>query len=292
MSHINKRKTFKKILLDGNSYIVPGVYDGISAKIVEKVGFQLMSITGNGIAASTLGMPDIGLISMKEVADRAASIASCTYLPIIADADTGYGNGLNIIRTVTEFESAGVAGIHIEDQVSPKRCAYYGGRRNLVSVDEQVEKIKAAVYAKNDKDFCIIARTDALRSSGLKEAIERSKKYLEAGADAFFIVGLSDKAQILEIQREIKAPIVVNINDGDSLGRYSLEDFNELGVKFIFYPATIRSAAARAIKRAMESLHECGHTQNILQNLASLDEFNEIMDVSKYIKIGEMFVRE
>ncbi len=288
---MKKTGKLKKILTDRQTYIVPGVYDCISARLAEKAGFKLVSVTGNGMVAAVLGLPDVGLMTMREVVDCSRNIASCISLPAIGDADTGYGSALNTVRTVREFELAGLAGIHLEDQASPKKCAYYAGKRELVSIGHQVHKLRAVVETRQDKDFCLIARTDALLPYGMKEAAKRARAYMEAGADAVFVVGFTGEKEIDDFKRTCRdVPLIVNINDNNPLNGLGLKGFADLGVKLAFYPATLRSAAARAIKDALACLAG-GSTRPLLDGLMALDEFNQVLDVGFYQQLEEKYVR-
>jgi 2-methylisocitrate lyase-like PEP mutase family enzyme len=280
------------MLSDQDTYVVPGAFDGITAKVVEKVGFQLMSITGNGLSASALGLPDVGLMSMREVVDCSRNIANCTTIPVIGDADTGYGSALNTIRAVSELEQAGLAGIHIEDQVVPKKCAYYEGKRDLVSAEQHIGKIKAAISARKNPDFCIIARTDALRVYGFEEAVKRGRLYTAAGADALFVVGLSSPEEIARFKREVSAPLIVNVNDGSSLSEMKTNELNKLGVKFVFYPATLRSAVAQAAYLSLLSLYQNGNTEDVKHGLMSLADFSELMNANIFQTLEREYVRD
>lgn len=286
-------KNLKKLLADPHTYIVPGVYDGISAKLVEKVGFKVMSITGNGLGASALGLPDVGLMSMREVVDYSRNISNAVNIPVIADADTGYGAALNVIRTVREFEQAGLSGIHLEDQISPKKCAYYEGKKELVSIEHQVHKLKAAIATRKNTDFCIIARTDALLVYGFEEMLLRTRKYVEVGIDGVFVVGFSDIAQIAAFKREFRdVPLIVNLNDTNPLNKVGFKCFEELGVKLILYPATARSAAAKAVLDTLSCLHADGNTQKVLDELLPLDEFSSLMGAGDYQELEKKYVRD
>ena len=284
-------KNLKKLLADPHTYIVPGVYDGISAKLAEKAGFQVMSVTGNGLSACALGLPDVGLMSMREVVDYSRNINSAVNIPVLADADTGYGTALNVIRTVKEFEQAGLSGIHIEDQVSPKKCAYYEGEKELVSVEHQVYKLKAAISARKNSDFCIIARTDALLVYGFEEMLLRTKKYVEVGVDGIFVVGFSSIEQIIAFKNEFKdIPLIINLNDTNPLNELGFTCLEKLGVKLILYPATARSAAAKAISDAFICMQTEGNTKKIIDTLLPLDTFSKMMDMEIYQELEKEYV--
>ena len=192
---MSKAKELRELLKKDQIIMAPGAYDAWSARLIEKAGFPVVYMTGYGVSASVLGRPDIGLISMQEMAEAAKNICSCTRVPVIADADNGYGNTLNVIRTVTEYELAGVAGIQLEDQVMPKRCGHMEGKQ-VISKEEMVAKIRAAVYARRDPDTVIIARTDAIAVNGYDDAIDRATAYREAGADVIFIEAMQNQEQV------------------------------------------------------------------------------------------------
>ena len=255
------------MLGDRETYFVPGVFDCIGALAVEAAGFQAALVSGNAVSASALGLPDMGLLTMTEVVDASSRIARSVDIPVIADADTGYGQPLNFMRTVNEFERGGVAGIHIEDQVSPKKCAYYGG---------------TGIDARENPDFCIIARTDAMVSYGREEAVRRANKYLEAGADAVFVVGCSTLEEVEMVAREVSGPVVMNVNDISELNRYSQETFRQLGVKLVLYPATLRSLFLKQALDTMKHLYENGNTADRLDRLATLPEFQKATKVPEY----------
>lgn len=286
---MNNSGILRTILEDESIYLVPGIFDCLGVKIAQKVGFSVASITGNGIAASFAGLPDMGLISFNEVLVCAKNIANAVSIPIIADIDTGFGNAINVVRTISEFERAGISGVHIEDQVSPKKCAYYGGNRILVSIEEQEKKIAAAVYARVNPDFVIIARTDALREFGIEETIKRLLRYVEAGADAIFVVGITDLIQIQKIKNIIDVPIIININDGNNMSKYSLKELKDAGVKMVMYPATARSSMIKAMENSLSSLLKNGYSDTST-SLATLEEFNDLIELQKYKTIEDMFL--
>jgi 2-methylisocitrate lyase-like PEP mutase family enzyme len=208
-----RRTTQFRRLLEGKAILVaPGAFDGLSARLIEKAGFPLVYVTGGGIARST-GYPDMGLLTMSEVVVRVKNIVDVTEIPVIADADTGYGNALNVIRTVREFETVGVAGIHIEDQITPKKCGHYEGK-SLVSEEEMIKKIEAAREARSDPDFVIIARTDARAVEGLEKAIQRGKRYAGAGADMIFVEAPQSVDEIRKIANSISTPLLINMFKG------------------------------------------------------------------------------
>lgn len=202
-------RVFRELLTQDEILVAPGAYDCISAKIIEYVGFKALYMTGSGVSASRIGKPDIGLITMTEEVDRARNMVNSVDIPVIADADTGYGNPMNVMWTVKHFEKARVAAIHIEDQEMPKRCGHLEGQI-LISKEEVVQKIRAAVDAKTDKDFFIFARTDTRALFGIDEAIERGKAYIDAGADGIFIEAPESIEELKTIARSFNVSTMVN----------------------------------------------------------------------------------
>src|SRR2546422_2452797 len=216
-------------MLDQPGLIVaPGAYDGFSARLIEAAGFRCVYMTGAGTAASHLGQPDLGLATLTEMATHAAHLAACVSIPLIADADTGYGNVLNVVRTVREYERAGVAGLHIEDQVAPKKCGHIAGKQ-VIPAKEFADKIRAACEHRTDPDFVVIARTDARAVNGLDDAIERANRYAEAGADVIFVEAPQSDDEITRIVREVKAPLLANMVPGGKTPAIKIADLERLG---------------------------------------------------------------
>ncbi len=265
-----QRDTLQRMLRDDKIYILPGVFECIGALIAERAGFPAIAVTGNGLSASAIGMPDIGLMSMSEVVERSRLIAGAVGIPVIADADTGYGGTLSVYRTVKEFEQSGVAGIHLEDQASPKQCAYYQADQRLISADDFVAKIKAATAARQDSSFALIIRTDAYRIQGLAETVDRCRRYAAAGADMLFVVGLTSLEDIRAISAATPVPLMVNTNDGDKLAAIPLDELRAAGVKIVAYPATVRSAMVKAVEAALQALAADGNTNRVLPGLAPI----------------------
>ena len=237
--------------------VAPGAYDGISARLIERQGFKAVYMTGAGTAASVLGQPDIGLTTLTEMTTHAAHIASCVSLPVIADADTGYGNALNVIRTVREYERAGVAAIHLEDQVFPKRCGHIEGKA-VISPKQFAEKIRAASENRTDPDFTIIARTDARAVNGLEDAIARAQLYRESGADVIFVEAPTSHDEIERIAREVKAPLLSNQVPGGRTPALSVSELEKLGYKIVIFPVVGFMAATLAIEKALSDLKRLG----------------------------------
>ncbi|MEE8606240.1 MAG: isocitrate lyase/PEP mutase family protein [Nitrospiraceae bacterium] len=271
----------KKILL------APGAFDGLGAKLIERAGFSLVYATGGGIARS-MGLPDLGLLSFTEVLQRIKEVVHATSLPVIADADTGYGSALNVIRTVREFEDAGVAGLHIEDQIFPKRCGHYEGH-SLISTQEMAGKIEAAVHARQDPETVIIARTDARSAFDLDEAISRARVFVESGADVIFIEAPRSLAELETIGRQIRVPLVFNLTEGGKSPIVSISKLQELGFKIVLLPSDLQRAFIGAARRVLAARlkGEVGP----LEGMSSFKERDEIVDLDSYLDMEKRYVR-
>jgi carboxyvinyl-carboxyphosphonate phosphorylmutase len=247
----------RRMLAEPGLIVAPGAYDGFSARLIEAAGFFAVYMTGAGTAASHLGQPDLGLTTLTEMATHASHLAGCISLPLIADADTGYGNALNVVRTVREYEKAGVAGLHLEDQVAPKKCGHIAGKQ-IVSAAEFADKIRAAVEYRTDPDLVIIARTDARAVSGLDDAIERANLYREAGADVIFFEAPQSLAEIERVAREVKAPLLANMVQGGKTPAVTVSELERLGFKIVIFPGVCMRAAVPAIESALQRLKQTG----------------------------------
>ena len=245
----------RTLLAEPGILVAPGAYDGFSARLVEAAGFKAVYMTGAGTAASHLGQPDLGLATLTEMANHAGHLASCVSLPIIADADTGYGNALNAVRTVREYERAGVAGLHIEDQVAPKKCGHIAGKQ-VIPAKDFAEKVRAAAEHRTDPDFVIIARTDARAVTSLDDAIERGNLYAEAGADVIFVEAPQSEDEIHRVAREVRAPLLANMVAGGRTPAVKVSELERLGFKIAIFPAVCMSAAIPAMERALAHLKD------------------------------------
>ncbi len=250
----------------------PGVYDGISAHVAASVGFPMIYMTGAGTAASRLGEPDLGLTTATEMADNARTVARAANVPVIADADTGFGGPVNVARTVHLYEAAGVAGLHIEDQTFPKRCGHLQGKV-VVPVAEFVQRIRAAANERHDPDFVIIARTDARQPNGIDDAIERIKRAFDAGADAGFVEGPRSVAEMEQIVAQAPGPMLLNLATFGDTPNLRVREVEELGFKFAIWPAVSMISAALAIRRALETLKRDGTDMEPLEGHSPRDFF-------------------
>ncbi len=245
----------RELLAGPDLLVAPGAYDALSARLIAQAGFSAVYMTGFGTAASALGQPDVGLLTMSEMVNRAAALAAVVGdLPLISDADTGYGNPINVRRTIREYERAGVAAVHIEDQVWPKKCGHMEGKQ-VIPIDEMVQKIRAAVDARQDPDFVIIARTDANAVNGLEDALQRGQAYCEAGADVIFIEAPRSVAELRVIKQAFPdVPLLFNWAESSKTPFLSLEEIRSLGFKLVLFPVSLLFAATHAMSGLLEVL--------------------------------------
>ncbi len=277
------RKRLRARLKSGPLIVAPGIYDAYGARFVEQAGFEAVYMTGNGVSASLLGRPDVGLIDLTLIAGHAHRVAACVDIPLICDADTGYGNAVNVRHTVQEFEAAGVAAIHIEDQVSPKRCGQLPGARLVIALGEAVGKIEAAVAARRDPDFIIIARTDAADGHGLDAAIKRAQAFRKAGADVIFVELKSSPSILDDLKRvtsSVDAPCLVNVDAGGKLGELTAAEIEQLGLRIAIYPGLARGAAGFAIREALGALKRDGNTRTVRDRMLTLKEYSEVLGLA------------
>ncbi|PSB04053.1 carboxyvinyl-carboxyphosphonate phosphorylmutase [Merismopedia glauca CCAP 1448/3] len=278
----------RKILEDSDIMVLPGIYDCLGAKLVEEIGFAAAFTSGFGISASTLGLPDYGFLTATETLDRVGKIAQSTTIPIVADLDTGYGNPLNVIRTVTDAIRWEIAGIILEDQEWPKKCGHFSGK-SVISEAEHVQKIKAAVSVKKDSGLIIIARTDARATLGLDEAIKRGQAYYEAGADIVFIEAPQSADELKAIASAFpNIPLFANMIEGGKTPCLSQAELRELGFKIVVYPLSGLFAATQAMFKCWQYLKEHGTTNN-QADLLDFQQFEKLIDVAKYRSLEAQF---
>jgi carboxyvinyl-carboxyphosphonate phosphorylmutase len=282
-------RRLRELLTAGELVVAPGAYDALSARLVEEAGFRAVYMTGFGTAASLLGRPDIGLLSASEMIDNARRIAGCVAIPVIADADTGYGNPINVIRTVRDYERAGVAGIHLEDQVMPKRCGHLSGKM-LVPVEEMVAKVRASVAARADPDFVIIARTDARAVEGMDAALGRAARYAEAGADVLFVEAPEDEDEIERIARMLAGmPLLFNWAEGGRTPAISLDRLRELGFKIVIFPIGALLSAATAVRAYYATLNQAGTPRAILSDFPTIADFVDTLGMAEVRDLESRF---
>ena len=246
----------RQLLIQPEMVVAPGAYDGITARLIEQAGFPVVYMTGAGTSLAR-GFPDFGLLSMSEMIDNAAVIARTVEIPVISDADTGYGNELNVTRAVREFEARGIAGIHIEDQVSPKRCGHLDGKE-IIAQGEFISKIKAAVAARRDPDFLIIARTDARAVAGFDEAISRANAAIAAGADMAFVEAVQTTEELALVPKRVNGPCLLNVVPAGKTPRVSMQEAQALGYRLAILPALLLNAVMAAGDQALRVLKETG----------------------------------
>ena len=265
----------RQLLARPGALMAPGVADALNARLVTRHGFEALYMTGAGTTAVRLGMPDVGLLTMTEMVDNAARIADASGLPLIADADNGYGGVLNVRRTIQAYERAGVAAVHLEDQEMPKRCGHLTGKQ-LVPVAEMVAKIRAAADARRDADFVLIARTDAVAVEGFEPALERALRYREAGADVLFVEAPSAE-QLPKIAPRLKAPLLYNMATSGKTPFLGREEIERLGFKLIIYPNWVMLAAIRAASEVLATLKQTGTIAGLAKEVPSFREFFDLL---------------
>ena len=281
-------KNLKSMLKSKKRLVIPGVYDALGAKIAQKVGFDAMFQTGYGTSATLFGMPDFGFVGAAETVDNARRICRAVSVPVIVDADTGYGNALSVWKLVKELESAGAAGIFLEDQKWPKRCGHMQGKE-IVPQEEYTEKLSAAIDARENKDFIIVARTDARATEGLDEAIERGKQNKKTGADAVFVEAPRSLDEMKRIGKEINAPLVANMIEGGATPLSSAETLNKMGFKIILYPLSVLYANTFATMNILKELKKSGETTKYKQKVVNFDQFNDLVELEKFRKMEKKY---
>jgi methylisocitrate lyase len=287
---LKKTTLLRKLIEDDEILIAPGAHDLLAARIIQKVGFKAVYMTGYGQAASVLGKPDVGLLTMTEMADRARKFAQAVDVPVIADGDTGFGNAVNVIRTVREYEQAGVAAIQLEDQVAPKKCGHMNGRQ-VVPMEEMLGKIEAAKYARKDKDFIIIARTDARTSLGFEEALKRAKAYADAGADVIFFESPESEEEMRKLNEELKAPTLANMVEGGRTPLFSAKELEEMGYSIVIFPTSSVYVTSKALVELMQELKATGSTKSYINKMISFNEFNDLIGLPEIREHEKKYVR-
>ncbi len=267
----------------------PGAFDAWSARLVEKAGFPAVYMTGYGASVSVIGQPDIGLMSLTEMATHARNMAAAINIPLIADGDNGYGGVLNVIRTVREYERGGVAAIQLEDQVFPKRCGHMEGKE-LVTKHEMVAKVKAAVYARRSEDFVIIARTDARAVNGFDDAMERALAYAEAGADVIFFEAPQTVEELKKVAESIDKPLLANMVEKGKTPFLTSAELEQMGYKIVIYPASMLYAATRSMMNLLQCLRETDSTEAFQSNMVSFPEFYELVGVEALRSLEKSFL--
>jgi carboxyvinyl-carboxyphosphonate phosphorylmutase len=284
------RARLRELMSASAPLVVPGAYDALSARLIEQAGFAAVYMTGFGTTASLIGRPDVGLLTGAEMVDNARRIVAAVDVPVIADADTGYGNAINVVRTVQLYEQAGVAGIQLEDQAMPKKCGHMSGKL-LVGPDEMVGKLRAAVEARRDPDLLIIARTDAVAVTGVDDAIARATAFAEAGADVLFVEAPTSEEDIARVAKELSrvAPLVFNWAEGGRTPPLSLERIGELGFSLVIYPIGTLLAATAGIRALLATLKSDGTPVSALPSLPGFDEFTDLIGLPEIQELEQRY---
>jgi 2,3-dimethylmalate lyase len=272
----DKRKRLKQRFSEPGMLVAPGVFDMISAKFADSMGFDVLYMTGYGAVASYLGLPDAGLASYTEMLSRAGTIAQGTNTPLIADADTGYGGLLNVAHTVKGYEAAGVAGIQLEDQEFPKKCGHTPGRR-VIPLKDMVNKIKVACEERRNDDFLIVARTDSRASLGLNEALDRAHAFAEAGADILFVEAPESSQEMATIGKAFKKPVLINVVEGGTTPVHTKSELEAMGFKIAIHPATAFLAMGQAMTQVYGTLLKEGSSQSLMDQLYNFKKFSQLM---------------
>ena len=283
----NHRASLRELLAQKEPVIAPGAYDALTARIIEQAGFPAVYMTGFGTSASLLGRPDVGLLTMTQMVDNARRIAQAVDVPLISDADTGYGNPLNVIRTVQEYERAGVSAIHIEDQVMPKKCGHMENKQVIASA-EMEEKIRAATEARTSPDFLIIARTDSRAVEGLDSALRRARAYREAGADILFVEAPQSEDEVAQVARAFPdVPLLFNWAEGGKTPPLPLARIKELGYRIVIFPIGALLAAANAVRALAAEIRTNGAPSRLPM---TFKEFNDMIGLPEIQKIEQRFI--
>ena len=288
---MKKTTLLKKLILDKEILIMPAAYDAVSGIIIEKVGFKVTTVSGHAGSATILGKPDLSLVSLTEMVNYTRNICEAVDIPVLVDGDTGHGSVLNVIRTVREFEKAGAAGLFIEDQTFPKRCGHLEGKQ-VITTEEMVAKIKAAVDAKEDSDFVIQARTDALATHGIDEAIDRANTYLEAGADLILVEAPTTKEEIIRVNKEVDGPTVAIQGEGAKTPMTTAKELEEIGYSVVVYPGSTLYAATWAVEGVMKELITTGTTTGYMDKMYNFPGFNELMGVERFLEKEGLYLGE
>lgn len=281
-------RAMKTLIESGRIIQAPGAPDALTARLVQQAGFPAVYMTGFGATASRLGTPDLGLMTQTEMTTHARDMTRAVNIPVIADADTGYGGPANIVRAVEEYIQAGVAAIHFEDQQAPKRCGQLAGVR-LISAEENLRRLRCAVEARGNKDLLLIARTDAMPAAGAEEAIRRAKMYQDTGVDLVFVDGIKTIAEIETVAKAVHGPKVVSIVDGNETTALSAKDLEDMGFQVVFYALSTLFSAVKAISDTLAVLKRDGTPKGRAGDMATYQQFSEIVDLAGFQNLDEKY---
>jgi len=269
-----------------------GGYDALSARLIERAGGEVVYMSGSSVSTSVHGYPDVGLTTMTEMVDRARGMVGAVDVPVFCDADTGYGNPVNVVRAVEAYERAGVAGIHVEDQTFPKKCGHFEAK-DVVPTGEMVGKIRAATDAREDQDFVVIARTDAIAVEGFDAAVERAEAYLDAGADALFVEAPTTREELERVgDRFPETPLVANMTEGGETPLFAASEFEAMGYDVVLYPATGFKAAAKAMRDLYEEIAETGTQAGMMDRLVTWEGRNEITGLEDIVELERRYATD
>ena len=287
----SKGKALRALLQRPGLIVAPGVYDALSARICEMVGFEAVSHSGYGTAAVTLGRPDIGLLDMTEMARQVGAVAGAVEIPVLGDADTGFGNAVNVHRTVQEYIRAGAAGLFIEDQLMPKRCGHMRGKQ-VISMPEMLGKLRAAMDARTefDPDFVIMCRIDAIAVNGFEDALARAKAAVDLGVDMIFVEALETREQMKQVGREIKVPLMLNLIEGGRTPLVTYKEAEEMGFKYVVPALTALLAAAKGMYDVMRRIREEGVSNKYLDRLFTFQEFAQVVHLDRFRQMEERYL--
>ena len=279
---------FRQLLNQPGIIQAPGAYDCLTAKLIQQAGFPAVYMTGAGTSVAQLGYPDLGLATMTDMIANAGSIADILDVPLIADADTGYGGILNVRRTIRQYERAGVAAVHIEDQDMPKRCGHLDDKK-VISTQDMVQKIRAAVDARTDDDFTIIVRTDSIAVTGWEDAMHRCEQYMKAGADALFVEALRTPEEVEQVAKNLDIPLLYNFVESGKSPLLSAADLEKFGFKIVIYPASALLSVTHIVEQVMAQLKETGTTAHLMDKMVTLEACFEAVGLSSMLAEDAQF---
>ena len=280
------RAKFRALAEAKDILVLPGAYDALSAKLAEAAGFDAVYMTGYGQSASKLGAPDVGLMTMSEMAERAKDMCAAVSIPVVCDGDTGFGNVVNLVRTVREYERAGAAAIQLEDQTMPKKCGHMLGRQ-VVDAEEMVNKLRAAAAARRDPNFLIIARTDARTNHGIDEAIRRARPYEQAGADVIFVESLESIEEMRMVNQAVSKPTIANMVEGGRTPYLTAQELQDLGYRLVVFPASTLYAAMQSVLSVLGELKSTGTVELSPGKMVNFTQFNELIGLPQERRLEE-----
>jgi len=282
------RHQFRQRVYSRDILAVPGAYDALTAKLIEQAGFEAVYLSGAGVSYSTLGQPDMGLVSFGEMVEALRRVAQAVEIPVLADADTGYGNALNVRRTVQAYELAGAYGIQLEDQAWPKKCGHLSNK-TIISVEEATMKVRAAAEARQDPDTLIIARTDALAVTNVEDAINRARRYEDAGADVIFVEAPTTPEQMQEICSSVSVPCLANMVEGGRTPLKPNAELEKIGYRIVIYPNMVTRIVARQLTKALAHLRTAGSSKELIPDMMLFEELNGILGMDEMKELEQMY---